>query len=112
MASRNVQMAEMKTLSLARTSAVRYPNMLVTIAIMVVALNQLWLVVPRPIHCVKMAVIWIFPSVREFVIIITQAHTIHTGGPAPTALRSVFSKHIGAMGYLIVKMAAMNMIVH
>ena len=112
MASGNVQMAEMKTLSLARTSAVRYPKLLATIAIMVVALYYIWLVAPRPIHCVKMAVIWSFPSVREFVIILTQTQTIHTGGHAPTALRSVFFKHIGAMGYLIVKMAAMKMIVH
>ena len=108
MPPRIVQMAVMRTLWLAKTSVVTYPLITATIVTMVVVFLCNCYAVPRTDPCAQMVVIWL---IVINVIIFSQKNRIHTDGLAPIAPRSVFSKHLDVMGYMIVRMAAMKVIV-
>ena len=112
-ALRTVRMGVMKILSLAKTiqDVATYIHNSSTTVTMVVAFFWKWPVVPRINRCAKTVVIWSSPSVGESVIIIFLTWWIHIGGLAQMAPRNAFSTHLDAMGYMIVMMAAMNVLV-
>ena len=78
---------------------------------MVVALLTAWFVLLRTNLCVGTVVIWTSPSAEADAIFRSQIERIHIDGLAQMAQRSVFSTLLDAMGYLIVMMAAMNVLV-
>ena len=111
MATGIVQMAVMKTLSLAKTSVFIQPLFSSTAATTAVAFTIQWLAVRRTNRCVRTAVIWNSLYVRASVILISHTERIRIVGLAPVAPRSVFPTHLDVIGYLIVMTQAMKIIV-